>query len=159
MSIDEWHKVSSKTIANCRVFDVREDQCRSTETGDEASFFVIENPDWVNVIPITTDNEVVLIRQYRQGTENVTLEIPGGLVDENEEPANAASRELTEETGFKSSKIIYLGETRPNPALQSNTIYHFAALECEPIGETNFDEHESIESLTVPFEEDRGSNY
>lgn len=149
MIVDEWRRLRSRTIAECRVFDVREDECRSTETGEEATFFVIENPDWVNVIPVTTNDEIVLIQQYRQGTESVTLEIPGGLIDEGEEPAVAASRELTEETGYSSSKIVYLGKSSPNPALQSNTIYHFAALDCVQDGETKFDEHESIASTVV----------
>ena len=153
MSVDTWPRISSKQIADCRVFTVREDFCESSQTGEPASFFVIENPDWVNIIPITTKNEVVLIEQYRQGTESITLEIPGGLIDKGEDPEFAAGRELTEETGYVADRLVYLGESRPNPALQSNTIYHYAAFDCVDSGETRFDQHESIVTKTVATEE------
>ncbi len=140
---EEWKTVSKEKVADCRVFDVTE-RHSIAESGREASFYVIESPDWVNVIPVTLDGEILLIEQYRHGTEDVTLEIPGGLVDEGESPDQCASRELTEETGFVAGKIIPLGRSRPNPAIQSNWIYHFLAEDCVGNGEKAFDEHESI---------------
>ena len=148
-----WKKFESREIADCRVFRVREDVSVNSETGKNASFFIVENPDWVNVIALTKEKKVVLIEQFRHGTEEVTLEIPGGLIDENEKPEIAAKRELLEETGFESTEMIYLGKSHPNPAIQSNTLYHYLALDCEKTDETNFDEHESIVAKTVPLEE------
>lgn len=143
-----WRKLRSKQIADCRVFTVREDYCKNDEN-ETASFFVIENPDWVNIIAVTKDDKVVLIEQYRHGTEEITLEIPGGMVDEGEEPAKCAERELLEETGFIAKEFIYLGKSRPNPAIQTNWIYHFFAKGCEKTGETKFDEHENINTKLV----------
>lgn len=150
--VKSWKKFQSKQIADCRIFKVREDFCKN-EDDETANFFVIENPDWVNIIAVTKDEKVVLIEQYRQGTEEITLEIPGGMVDEGEDAAKCAERELLEETGFKASEIICLGKSRPNPAIQSNWIYHFIAKDCEKTGETKFDEHESINTKLIDLSE------
>ncbi len=147
--LEEWKRIDSEEIADCRVFKIRKDFCVNSETEKEASFFVIENPDWVNIIALTKDERVVLIEQYRQGSGEITLEIPGGMIDEGEDPKFCAERELLEETGFVAKEMIYLGKSRPNPAIQSNWIYHFFAKNCEKTSETNFDEHESIESQLV----------
>lgn len=148
-----WKKLGSKQIADCRVFKVREDFVVNSESDKKASFFVVENPDWVNVIALTKEKKVVLIEQFRHGTESIILEIPGGMVDENEDPELAAKRELLEETGFEAGEIIYLGKSHPNPAIQSNTIFHYLALDCEKTGETNFDEHESVDTKIFSLEE------
>lgn len=148
-----WKKLESKQIANCRVFKVREDFVVNLESEKKASFFVVENPDWVNVIALTKEKTVVLIEQFRHGTENIILEIPGGMVDDNEEPELAAKRELLEETGFEAEEMIYLGKSYPNPAIQSNTIFHYLALDCEKTGETNFDEHESVTTKMFTLKE------
>jgi 8-oxo-dGTP pyrophosphatase MutT (NUDIX family) len=151
--VNTWKIIESKPIADCRVFKVREDFCESSENGTKASFFVIENPDWVNIIALTTDEKVILIEQFRQGTNEITLEIPGGMVDEGEEPLQCAKRELLEETGFVAKEIIYLGKSHPNPALQENVMFHFLALDCEKSGKTKFDEHESIDTKLVELKE------
>lgn len=148
---EEWKTVSEEKIADCRVFRVSERNSRS-EHGREASFFVIESPDWVNVIPLTDDGMIVLIEQYRHGTEEVTLEIPGGMVDAGESPAECAARELTEETGYVPGEIILLGRSRPNPAIQNNWIHHFLATGCRRGPDQAFDEHESIAVRTVPVD-------
>ncbi len=148
-----WKRTKSEQIADCRVFKVREDFCERSSDRRESTFFVIECPDWVNVIALTKENEVVLIEQYRQGTEEITLEIPGGMIDDGENQKDAAQRELLEETGYSSNKIVYLGKSRPNPAIQNNWMFHFLALDCEKIQETTFDEHESIITKLVPLAE------
>ncbi len=122
-----WRRASSEIIADCRVFQVRRDKSADPRTGREHDFYVLEAPDWINVVPLTADNEVVMIEQYRHGTEEVTLEIPGGMVDVGEEPQAAAARELLEETGYAAGEITLLGRTRPNPAIQNNWIHTFLA--------------------------------
>jgi 8-oxo-dGTP pyrophosphatase MutT (NUDIX family) len=150
---ETWKRKASEEIADCRVFKVRKDFCERTSDRIEHTFFVVENPDWVNVIALTKDEQVVLIEQFRHGTEEIIWEIPGGMIDAGEEPIIAAARELVEETGFAAREIIPLGKSRPNPAIQNNWIYHFLALDCEKIKDTAFDEHESIFSKLVALEE------
>ena len=150
---DTWTRKQSKSVADCRVFKVREDFCERDSDDKTASFYVIENPDWVNVIALTKDERVVLIEQFRHGSEEIILEIPGGMLDENEDKETAAKRELLEETGYSSDEIIYLGKSRPNPAIQNNWIYHYAALNCEKTDETAFDEHESVITKLVSLGE------
>jgi len=151
--VEIWERKGSKQVADCRVFKVREDFCERDSDGAKHTFFVIECPDWVNVIALTRTNDVVLIEQYRQGTEEIILEIPGGMIDKDEEPEAAARRELTEETGYESNELIYLGKSRPNPAIQNNWMYHFLALDCEKTRETAFDEHESLLTRLAPLGE------
>jgi 8-oxo-dGTP pyrophosphatase MutT (NUDIX family) len=148
---DSWRRVRSKEIADCRVFQVREDLFRRNGDDAEHNFFVIENPDWVNIIALTTDEKVVLIEQFRHGTEEMILEIPGGMIDKNEEPEEAARRELAEETGYVADNLVFIGKSRPNPAIQNNTIYHFLATNCQKTSETDFDEHESVAARLVPL--------
>ncbi len=151
--VETWKRKSSKEIADCRVFKVREDFCERTRDRAEHNFFVVENPDWVNVIALTKDEQVVLIEQFRHGTEEIILEIPGGMIDAGEEPIIAAARELVEETGFAAREIIPIGKSRPNPAIQNNWIHHFLALDCEKTKDTAFDEHESIVTKLATLEE------
>lgn len=151
--IHTWKVKESKEIANCRIFKVREDLSINSETGKEHSFFIVENPNWVNVLAITKDNKVVAIKQFRHGTGDITIEIPGGLVDDGEDAQIAAMRELVEETGYTSSKVISLGKSRPNPAIQDNWLYHFLALDCEKTHEVEFDETESVVTSLIDMEE------
>ena len=139
-----WKRNSSEQIADCRVFKVREDFCERTSDGKKSTFFVLETPNWVNIIALTKNDEVVLIEQFRHGAEEIILEIPGGMVDEDEAPEIAAARELLEETGYSSDELIFLGKSLPNPAIQNNTIYHYLAKNAEKTAETTFDEHESV---------------
>jgi len=151
--VETWKRISSEGIADCRVFKVREDLCERSSDGKTSTFFVLENPDWVNIIALTKTQEVVLIEQFRHGTGEIILEIPGGMVDENESAETAARRELLEETGYSSNDFILLGRSHPNPAIQSNKLYHFLALDCEKTHETAFDEHESLATKLVSLSE------
>lgn len=151
--VEIWKRQTSEQVADCRVFKVREDFCERDSDGAKHSFFVIECPDWVNVIALTKEKEVVLIEQYRQGSEEIILEIPGGMIDTGEEPEAGARRELIEETGYESDKFVYLGKSRPNPAIQNNWMHHFLALDCEKTRETAFDEHESLLTRLAPLGE------
>ena len=104
-----WKCIRSRTDQSYRIFSIRTDTTLSPRTGAEHDFYVIESRDWVNVIPITADQQVVMVKQYRHGSRQVTLEIPGGLVDPGDTPEKAASRELLEETGYQADSV---GEDR-----------------------------------------------
>jgi 8-oxo-dGTP pyrophosphatase MutT (NUDIX family) len=140
--VEIWETVESREIADCRVFRVSENLMRSD--GKEGKFYVIDNPDWVNIIAVTKKGEIVLIEQFRHGIKEVVLEIPGGMIDAGEEPEIAARRELLEETGYTAENFVLLGKSRPNPAIQNNWLYHYAAFDAAKTGEVNFDEHESL---------------
>ncbi len=98
-------------------------------TGATTRFSLIACVDWVNVIALTPDDRVILLRQYRAGTDRVCLEIPGGMIDAGEAPATAAARELVEETGYSASAWRHLGTVSPNPAIQSNRLHSYLALD------------------------------
>ena len=151
--VETWRRTASKRIADCRVFTVREDFCERESDSLESSFFVVENPDWVNIIAVTTDKKVVFIEQFRHGAEEIILEIPGGMIDDDEAPETAARRELLEETGYSSEEFVYLGKSAPNPAIQNNWIHHYLALECEKTAATSFDEHESVATKLIDYAE------
>ena len=88
-------------------------------------------PDWVNILPVTTDGNVVLIKQHRAGSLSYVLETPGGMIDPHEkEPMHAAARELEEETGYAAEKLVPLGAMNPNPAFHNNKSHFFLALGC-----------------------------
>jgi ADP-ribose pyrophosphatase len=114
---------------------------------------IFELSSWANVIAFTKNNDVVLIKQYRHGVQEVLWEIPGGVVEDGEDPLEGVKRELLEETGYTAAKFIQVGALYPNPAFQTNTMYCFLALGAELIGEQNFDDGEDIEVHLVPLDE------
>lgn len=149
---ETWKVKESKQLVDCKIFRVREDSSESSE-GKESNFYVIENPNWANVLALTDDNKVIIIEQFRHGTGEITIEIPGGMVDDEEDLFEAAKRELVEETGYTPQEIVSLGKCHPNPAIQDNILYHFLALGCKKTNETAFDSTESVVTKLIDLEE------
>ncbi|MBW1998555.1 MAG: NUDIX hydrolase [Deltaproteobacteria bacterium] len=148
-----WDLIWSKPGESLKIFNIRTDRARSPRTNKEHDFYILESLDWVNVVPLTPENEVVLIRQYRHGIRQVTLEIPGGIVDQGDSPEKAAWRELYEETGYRASKMTFLGRVHPNPAFLNNWCHTFLAEKTYLAGEQAQDEKEDIEVVLLPLEE------
>jgi ADP-ribose pyrophosphatase len=114
---------------------------------------IFEFRSWANIVALTTNNEVVLVSQYRHGVCDVLLEFPGGVVEDGEDPLDGAKRELLEETGYTSSKLVQVGQIYPNPALQTNTLYCYLALDAEKVSEQSLDAGEDIEVRLMPLDE------
>lgn len=153
-----WRVVARDTVADCRVFRVqRLRSVREAAAGEpddrrlESDFYCLDSKDFVNVVALTEDDEIVLVEQYRHGSAEMTLEVPGGLIDAGEDPIAAGLRELVEETGYGGGSAEILGVTRPNPAIQSNRLTTILVRGAKPITATAFDEHEECAVHVLPF--------
>jgi len=143
---EPWPIITSRLGPTFRIFSLRIDVARAPHTGKEHEFCIIDSPDWVNIIPITTDHKVVMVKQFRHGIKAVTLEIPGGMIEFGDSPQESAERELLEETGYQAEELILLGEVHPNPAFLTNRCYTFLANNVQKINEKKkLDETEDIE--------------
>lgn len=128
---EPWPELSRETIADCRIFTVERSITVSPTDGQPHAFHRIHSPCWVQLLPITRDRQAVLVKQFRHGSRSYTLEVPAGLVEEGEDPAVAALRECLEETGYRAREPVSLGDVNPNPALFSNRLYSYYAVDVE----------------------------
>ncbi len=148
MPIKQW-KVLETSYFRPRF---RLDKCE-LPNGNLLTATVLELSTWANILAVTKDQEAVLIKQYRHGVQEVLWEIPGGVVEDDEEPLDGVKRELLEETGFTASEFIQVGKIYPNPSFQTNTVYCYLALNAEKVAKQNLDDGEDIEVHLVPIDE------
>lgn len=149
--IKPWQKLGSRPIADFPIFKLRGDRKVSPRTGAEHEFYVLESRDWVNVIALTPDQQLVMIEQYRHGSDTVELEIPGGVMDPHEtSPVAAGVRELREETGFAGEHARILGRVFANPAIMSNLCYTVLIENCRCVHPVQFDQGEDLLTRLVP---------
>ncbi len=147
-----WTTSGRNIVFETPVLSLRRDRKHRPASPDSShEFYVIESVDWVNVIPLTEDDEVVFIEQYRHGIDGVTLEVPGGMIDRDDaSPMVAAAREMREETGYASDELVELGVVHPNPALQENRCFSFLANNAKLAGGPRPDDTEDIEVVRYP---------
>ena len=150
-----WKVENRRTAYSCPIFRVEELDCRSPDL-DLKTYTVLNTSDWAIVVPVLDTGHgerFVMVRQWRHGAQDLSLEFPGGVFEKGEDAQTAAERELLEETGYRAGKIQKLGEFNPNPAIMSNKVYFFLAQDLVPIARQNLDEDEYVEVETVSFEE------
>jgi ADP-ribose pyrophosphatase len=151
--LPRWQIERSEDVADCRIFTVRRDWSRIPGTDRSGSFYVLNSPHWVNILPVTPDCAVLFVSQFRHGTQEITLETPGGLIEPGETPEQAAERELREETGYSARSFRLLGQTDANPAFMTNSFTAVLAEDAVQTDPTAWDEHEELAPRLVPIDE------
>ncbi len=152
--MNKWQVLDKKALVSSPMFRFMEYKLKHGDKHTEHKFYILDTGDWVNIIPLTTDNQIVLVRQYRAGIDNITVEIPGGIMDLDEnDPLVTARRELEEETAYIGNDFSLLGHVHPNPSFMTNTCYFVLAQNVEKKGKLHFDPSEYIETFTVPLKD------
>ena len=148
-----WIRGADRSLLQTRVFGVRASKFRHPDRVDEKEFFVIDPPDWAMVVPVTPDGKLVMVRQFRFGSEQLSWELPGGVIERGEDPKVAAVRELREETGYAGGEPTLLGSVHPNPAIQSNRAHVILVPDVVRKAETAWDEDEEIAMELTPVDD------
>ncbi len=145
--LENWKLLKVKTIFKTLPFNLLKKRYQNPITKKKFAAFVLDAPDWANIVAINDKDEILLVRQFRFGTDKIELEIPGGCLDKGEDPKKGAQRELREETGFHVDldNLSKIGVVDANPAIQNNRCYTFLAEKVSSMGEQNLDPDEIIE--------------
>jgi 8-oxo-dGTP pyrophosphatase MutT (NUDIX family) len=151
-----WTEVSRKQIASCPLFDLIAAE-RVSAGGRKGEFWILDARDWVNIVPVLLlpggPARFLMVRQYRHGAGQITMEFPAGLVERHEDPAAAAGRELLEETGYRAGRLTLIGDVRPNPAFMTNRCFTYLAEDLQQAGAPALDHLEALESMALPVAE------
>ena len=150
--LPRWQTVSVEKGEDYGLFRIERLQRVSPRTGEVGNYKVLRIASWANVVALTPEGEVVLIEQYRHGIDDLTLEIPGGVIEKDEDVALGAARELREETGYAGDPPILIGKVHPNPAIQDNVCYTYLIENARLVGETQLDPGEHIAVRLAPLE-------
>ncbi len=149
-----WPQLGTKSLGDYRIFKVRADEKVSPRTGQKQDFYVIECVDWVNVIAVTPDRQLVMVEQYRHGSNTVELEIPGGIMDAKDtSPIATGVRELREETGYEGRDARALARVFANPAIMNNTCHTVIVEDCTLKHPVEWDSGEDLVTRLVPVAE------
>ena len=149
-----WVSLSDETVFEAPIFTVGRELSRCLRTGVEHYFYYLGCRNWVTVVAVTPDDELVMIRQYRHGSGAMELEIPGGCIDPDDvDPVAAGCRELLEESGFAGENGRVIGKVNPNPALQGNTCYTVLLENCRRTASPRLEDTEELAAFTVPLAE------
>lgn len=148
-----WTRLGEATQTKTRIFDLLQARYRHPVRGTERDFVVVRAADWVNVIALTPDRRLVLVRQFRFGIDDFSLEIPGGVVDAGEDPVAAGLRELREETGYAGTFVANLGVVHPNPAFQTNRCHFILVENAVRSQDVEWDADEEIQVDLRPVED------
>jgi ADP-ribose pyrophosphatase len=151
--IRDWPVISREQVGDFRLFSLTNKKVRSPRTGEIREVQALQFADWVLILALTPQEEVVMVRQYRHGTEQICLELPGGLVDPGDDsPELSARRELLEETGYQADEIVLIGECFPQPAILTNKCFFYLSKNAAAVQSQDLDSGEDIEILKVPLE-------
>lgn len=152
--LERWPTLTTDPAGDFRIFKIRSETKQSPRTGKSHQFYILDAVDWVNIIPVTPDGQMVLVEQYRHGTDSIELEIPGGMIDaEDGSPEATAIRELREETGYEGESAQIIGSVRPNPAFMTNTCYAVLVENCKLKHDTAFDHGEDLVNRLVDIDQ------
>jgi ADP-ribose pyrophosphatase len=149
----EWKVVKSEKLFSAPWLNVRKDVCELPDGRKHSDYYILEYPDWATAFALTEDNKVLMVRQYRHGLGVISMELPGGVIDNNEQPIDAVARELMEETGYKFDTIEEIGKVSPNPATSTNYMHMFLARGGKKVSEQKLDATEDVEVLVYTIEE------
>jgi 8-oxo-dGTP pyrophosphatase MutT (NUDIX family) len=148
----DWTILHSDYLANKRWIKVRQDRCRMPDGRIIDPYYVLEYPNWINVLALDAAGRVILTRQYRHGIGATVLELPSGSVDPRETPLETARRELLEETGYEFEQLVQTAELSPNPGNHANRVFSFLATGGQKVAEPVFDDSEEIETVLVTMD-------
>ncbi len=151
--IKKWRTTQTKKLADYFVFSALAKERTSPTTGKTHTFYTLEAPDWANVIALTKDNKTIMVRQYRHGIDDVTLEFPAGIADRGENIVDTIQRELLEETGYRAHEVLEIGRVTTNPAFMNNQCFTYLARDVEKIKEQELDDTENIDFIEVPIKD------
>lgn len=150
----KWKVLKSEYLARKPWFTVRHESLELPDGRRVPDYYVLEYPDWINVIAITRDGRFVMVDQYRHALGETSYEIPTSVTEPSDESmVAAAQRELAEETGYGGGEWRLLTTLSPNPATHTNLTYCFLATGVEKLGEQHLDPTEDLRVHLMTREE------